>query len=604
MNIVKKVQYRNYLVILGFFFFIFIGHIIVSDFPKRMFIYSDELRYLELARNMLNGKLSVHNIDVDYQKILYSLLITPAFLMKSPIMQIRVIGWINCLISASAVIPVWLLVRNTLLSNGKRYFIIVMTGVMPYTLLTMTFMSEVLFFPLSLWVLWAGYHLFYEQNMKKQVKYVILFGALCYILYLNKEIALYYLIAYILVVSVSAIGDRKNRKSQLLLCIVTITVFIVCFVAMKVFIFSGMGNSYNQMSVKSVLSLEKIMYMCYAFVYNGLFALIAFGVFPVLLTITGLLRGDLSHKKFFWFVLLAWIIGIGTIVYTISVREDFPNISIRQHIRYLEPLLIPFLIEMFQYGPRKVERKWILAGTVIFCILTAVFLRQIGVGSPADQQSLAYYTEVVNEVNRMLKSSNWGVWSVKLIVVVVCVTLVVLLYKRSYKCFLCFFAGCFCVVNVINCYLVYQDYRNYYQITKNEQLEMVEVASMLKEVEGNILIISPQGLGDDNRLIDTYLDFQNTYITSVEYPDKDPNQITLYIDMENTLSDNVIQLDSEKVIAEYPYEYYDDLTHVEYILADSNVKLSNVEIIGTYQIEYEYVLYKNLVPEMVFIERR
>lgn len=65
---------------------------ILSDFPKALRIYPDELRYVGTANSLFKGQgLRIHNMDSDFQKILYSICILPAFLAKSSVMQIRLI---------------------------------------------------------------------------------------------------------------------------------------------------------------------------------------------------------------------------------------------------------------------------------------------------------------------------------------------------------------------------------------------------------------------------------------------------------------------------------------------------------------------------------
>ena len=48
----------------------------LSSYPRELAVYSDELRYLDVARSLLQGRgLRVRNMPSDYQKILYLSLI-------------------------------------------------------------------------------------------------------------------------------------------------------------------------------------------------------------------------------------------------------------------------------------------------------------------------------------------------------------------------------------------------------------------------------------------------------------------------------------------------------------------------------------------------
>ena len=46
---------------------------LLSSYPRELAVYSDELRYLDVARSLLQGRgLRVRNMPSDYQKILYA----------------------------------------------------------------------------------------------------------------------------------------------------------------------------------------------------------------------------------------------------------------------------------------------------------------------------------------------------------------------------------------------------------------------------------------------------------------------------------------------------------------------------------------------------
>ena len=65
----------------------------LSSYPRELAVYSDELRYLDVARSLLQGRgLRVRNMPSDYQKILYPLCILPTLLLKTTVAQITAIG--------------------------------------------------------------------------------------------------------------------------------------------------------------------------------------------------------------------------------------------------------------------------------------------------------------------------------------------------------------------------------------------------------------------------------------------------------------------------------------------------------------------------------
>ena len=90
----------------------------LGDFPKALRIYPDELRNVDIARSLFQGRgLQIHHLDTDFQKILYSICIMPAFLAKTSAAQIRLIGLINSVLISSSIFPVYALCRKMLMDK-------------------------------------------------------------------------------------------------------------------------------------------------------------------------------------------------------------------------------------------------------------------------------------------------------------------------------------------------------------------------------------------------------------------------------------------------------------------------------------------------------
>lgn len=119
----------------------------LSSYPRELAVYSDELRYLDVARSLLQGRgLRVRNMPSDYQKILYPLCILPALLLKTTAAQITAIGWLNAVYMASAVFPAYALARAMGMNRRRTAFLVGVTAVMPtMNPLRGTFMSETVF---------------------------------------------------------------------------------------------------------------------------------------------------------------------------------------------------------------------------------------------------------------------------------------------------------------------------------------------------------------------------------------------------------------------------------------------------------------------------
>lgn len=73
-------------------------------------------------------------------------------------------------------------------------------------------MSEVIYLPLSLWVIYIVWCIFCTENFRVRLALNLLLGVMCYLTYLNKEIALYFVIAYVLVWLMYCIAHLTTEK--------------------------------------------------------------------------------------------------------------------------------------------------------------------------------------------------------------------------------------------------------------------------------------------------------------------------------------------------------------------------------------------------------
>ena len=218
----------------------------LSSYPRELAVYSDELRYLDVARSLLQGRgLRVRNMPSDYQKILYPLCILPALLLKTTAAQITAIGWLNAVYMASAVFPAYALARAMGMNRRRTAFLVGVTAVLPTMSAASTFMSETVFLPLSLWQVYFFLRAMLAEP-KARVGWCAAAGAFCYLLYLNKEVALYYLIAWVLVRAWVWWHDKASWRAELACNAALLGSFLVCFLLAKATLFRGLGNSYNQ----------------------------------------------------------------------------------------------------------------------------------------------------------------------------------------------------------------------------------------------------------------------------------------------------------------------------------------------------------------------
>ena len=540
---------------------------VLSSYPRELAVYSDELRYLDVARSLWQGcGLRVRNMPSDYQKILYPLFILPALALKTTAAQITAIGWLNALYASSAVFPAYALCRATGQNRRRTVFLVGAVALLPTMSAASTFMSETVFLPLSLWQIY--FLLRAMQAMPKaRVGWCAAAGVWCYLLYLNKEVALYYLIAWVLVRAWVLWQDRSSWRAELACNAALFGSFAACFVLAKLTLFRGLGNSYNQ---TGWLSAEQWGFLPFAIVCDVLFTVLAFGVFPVLLPAVGLRRpakgSDPVRTQLPLFLLLSLFVGVGVIAWSITVREDLHSPSPRQHMRYLEPLFMPLLLVTLNTLDEKLfttRRRLLAVLTAAWGVGFIVLCRAIGAGA-GDNTLLQWFDFVADRLDRLpvLGLNGWLlVWRCIIAAGAACIG-VLLLRRKARRAMACAVLA-LCVL----CYAgEWRINRWTYAVTPEAQQAASDLNDSLHGLDGTVLFI-PNGIRQrDSQLIETYVD-RDLYI--VEYE-------TLC--RTGLLDDGVLDLTAEAPAPEYPGRPYENLTRADWLLVSDDVPLDTTNL--------------------------
>ena len=555
----------------------------LSSYPRELAVYSDELRYLDVARSLWQGRgLRVRNMPSDYQKILYPLFILPALALKTTAAQITAIGWLNAVYASSAVFPAYALCRATGQNRRRTVFLVGVVALLPTMSAAVTFMSETVFLPLSLWQIYFMLRAM-QAAPKARVGWCAAAGVWCYLLYLNKEVALYYLIAWVLVRAWAFWRARSTWRSELACNAALFGSFAVCFVLAKLTLFRGLGNSYNQ---TGWLTGEQWRFLPFALVCDALFTVLAFWVYPVLLPLCGLHRprrgSDARRTQLPLFLLLCLGIGVAVIAWSITVREDLHDPSPRQHMRYLEPLLIPLLavtMDTLDEALTPARKRLLAALTALWGIGFIVVCRAIGAGA-GDNTLLQWFDFVADRTDRLPGGSQtlWlAAWRV-CIVLGVAVLGAVLVRHRGRRVL-----AAAALVLCAACYLgEWRINRWTYAIPAESAAGASALNESLAALDGKVLFL-PCGVRQrDSQLIETYV-ARDVYI--VEYE-------TLL--QSGVLADGVLDLTAEAVGPEYPGRAYTDLDAADWVLAAEGVPLDTTTLEKADAVcPAGYVLYRN-----------
>lgn len=334
------------LVAAAFFVVSIIVRFLLADFPKGVGVLPDEIRYLDLASSLLNeGQLIERGGFSSFQKILYPLSLLPAYLADDPQMRVTLIALLNSIYVSSAVFPALLIARRLFATKVSVVICLLFTVIMPDMCYSMTFLSECIYLPLVLWLV-ACYLRALEARGRAGYVWCAVAGLLCYVTYLAKEVALGFALAFIVMMIVRIVREHRTMSAA-----ATCAVSLVCFIAgfilpfiiLKLTLFSGLLNSYNQTDPSVLINPYTLLFSLYAFLSDTTHFVIALAFFPLVLPALTWPRLTRRERELYLFCLLAFVFILLIVIYTISIREDLGHVGIRPHVRYVAPIFLPLL---------------------------------------------------------------------------------------------------------------------------------------------------------------------------------------------------------------------------------------------------------------------
>ena len=578
-----------------------LGHSIIGFFNKAIAIYPDEWRYYQIARNIYHGNgIVIRGIPTDFQKIAYSLILMPFFSIKNATFRVMAISCINSLLMMLSIFPIWKIGEILKLDVKARFIISVGLVFIPDLLMSVTFMSEVLYWP----IFFLYIYIWLINEKKKEKKYAAILGILCYVGYLTKEIFLAMFLAYIVFEILYGMIDiivykKMIQKEKIVNCVVYVATFLACYILFKIVAFRGMGNSYNQQSIGAILNVYNFIYMLYAFLYYIAAILVSMMIVPVAYCVAFFDKFDNIVKKMFIHIMIFLGIAIAVIAYTISVREDLGRVTPRLHFRYIAPAIVIVLI-VFVYAFAKVDidsvkrRIWKLIGisTVLILYVCAIFK-----GAPqstVDEYNFKWYTELCSKIADLSIENgeiviHTGILIINTLLIVGTAVFIFLLVKRK-KLTIVFSIYIFIAISLSNNLLSYQILYKGYTVSKEaiNEAERISEYFQQKDEYGTILYLTDAEVASKQaRIMDTYMDTIDNL---------------LFVN-----SSEVCGLDSEKEIDVKSFEFreniwkheYNNITTVDYIIVEvPNDNLTNVEKIDEISGD-TFTVYKNIDPTKV-----
>ncbi len=349
----------------------FIIRFFLADYEKILIFYPDELRYYHIAENIARGHfLVIYNLPTDFQKILYSLFLSPIFLFESRELQMHLIAALNAFLVSSVVFPSYLISKLFFENKKKILILCIFSLILSDLSFSVTLMSEILFLPLGLWAFYFFIKLILENHLNIILSATC--GVLAYALYLCKEVGVLLLAAFcVFIVFAKILRLNIDFKAQIKNAAIACFLFLSVFLLFKLTIFYGLGNSYSQaQTTPGVLSKEgRIPFLFYGFYYYLMNVLLAGCFFLFTLPIIYFKNLKEKSKQLFVFVLSIILLTAFIVAYSITIREDFFSDFPHTHLRYLPYIWLPMLVVFFSLF--EIPLKTITIKDKLFLIILA-----------------------------------------------------------------------------------------------------------------------------------------------------------------------------------------------------------------------------------------
>lgn len=506
MAVIKKREWQ--FVGIVFLISMIVRTVLGCYYPRTVNCYPDEILYLSAAESLWNHhQVLVFGLPTDFGKIGYSILMAPVFALSDLHLRGVWISVISAVVMSLGIFPIYALAAEILENEKFRRWSAVFYTVSPTMTYSMTYTSEVLFIPLMVTLLYLLYLLLAKKVTGKKMWIVL--GASClvwFISYLTKELVL--VIPLALAVSFGVDFWQKRKKENRSISWKTVLLLAGILLACAgIYLISNRGSRYYQLGFDLAFLQERGWYLLYGTLFFVAASLLAFLLIPVLYPLVFGRELEESTGRFFRFLL--YILGITAFVvsYTIYLHEDYPSLTPRAHIRYVEYLFVPFVICLFSLLERKrpkvsLKHLGILGVVLVFCLV----LFQ-GFNGQTIDQTMLFMAQVFSEDGHVFLPYKARIFVLLLIVVVVILT--VLFYNDSKLFISLLLSGMMLAAlgnTILSAYVQYQTHTH----STEETAEAEWIRDFVrKDKESSIAVLEPDS---HEELLDTFLaDCDNVY---------------------------------------------------------------------------------------------
>ena len=487
---------KNSFILIALFFASIIVRYFLAKTNTFIYTYYDELIYLGISRSILDGQILVRNIPVDFRQFLYPLIISPASFINDPLLSYEAIKFINCIIMSSALFPAYLLAKKVTENKETAILIATLSILLPEMFLTTLVLSECLFYPLVLWLFYFIWE--YMSCEKPKVLYFCVIIITVILLYFTKVLSLYFVPAIILMIFFEPVFKSKKRLG---LIIVPFIIGIFYFFLTKY------GLHYLNSISANDISFDKIKYMFYCVGIYCIYIVFAFFMFPLVAPIIEFKNLSLKLRQYIILNFITLLTACFVISTTVLLLEEYPNAIMRIHLRYLFPMLIPFLIVFLKISAMEIiNLKAFIYTGIAFAVLSVIFIVIPPSGdSIIDSiltslmtQSQADNILNLNFHNISLKVSNFDIFKNVMILFFIFGSLKI---KKHY--FSKLFLTVIVVLFIINNFIIYSVGAKRVLGQNSVKAQAIKLSTALNNQKSGILLVSKSVISD--KIMETYL---------------------------------------------------------------------------------------------------
>ena len=139
-------------------------HGLILPGPHALTTSYDEMLYWGLAKMFWIKPFTLYHVPVLFSKFIYSLVLSPLFLIKNPILRSEVAIWLNTVMMSFSVFPAYRLVKKLSASPKVQPVSLALFMCSPIMNYSEKYVPECLYLPLSLYLVLGYYSLYQHIN--------------------------------------------------------------------------------------------------------------------------------------------------------------------------------------------------------------------------------------------------------------------------------------------------------------------------------------------------------------------------------------------------------------------------------------------------------